>query len=359
MALHRSSNLLFMLPAALALGLPPLSPARSLAGDAPDRAEEEFFESKVRPLLVDRCLDCHGREKSKGGLRLDSRGAMLKGAESGPVVVPGKPEASPLIAAIRYEGDVQMPPKGKLKDEEIAALTEWVKRGAVWPVERPGTATRRPSRPPQRSAPAAPPSSTFKLTEANRSFWSFQPVRSPRAPAVKDRAWPRSDIDRFILAKLEENNLAPAPAAEKAALIRRAYFDLIGLPPSPADVAAFAADPAPAAFEKVVDRLLASPHYGERWGRYWLDVARYGEDQAHSFQPRLYPYGFRYRDWVVRAFNRDMPYDRFILEQIAGDLLDGPDRRRSAWRPWASSPAGRSTTATPSSTTSTPTASTP
>ncbi len=325
MSLHRGSNLLFMLPAALALGVLPLSPARSLAGDAPDRAEEEFFESKVRPLLVDQCLDCHGREKSKGGLRLDSRGAMLKGAESGPVVIPGKPESSPLITAIRYEGDIQMPPKGKLKDHEIAVLTEWVKRGAVWPIERPDTAKGAVASA-ALSPPPVPPSSTFKLTQANRSFWSFQPVQSPRAPAVNDRAWPRSDIDRFILKKLEENNLAPAPAAEKAVLIRRAYFDLIGLPPSPADVAAFAADRAPAAFEKVVDALLASPQYGERWGRHWLDVARYGEDQAHSFQPRLYPYGYRYRDWVVRALNRDLPYDRFVLEQVAGDLLDGPDR---------------------------------
>ncbi len=276
----------------------------------------------MRPLLVGRCVDCHGQEKSKGGLRLDSRAAMVKGADSGPVVVPGKPESSRLIAAIRYEGDIQMPPKGKLKDHEIATLTEWVKLGAVWPVPRQSTASG--TMPPASAAAAS--ISAFKLTDANRSFWSFRPVQSPRAPAVKDRAWPRSDIDRFILSKLEQNNLASSPPADKAVLIRRAYFDLIGLPPEPADVSVFVADDSPVAFEKVVDALLASPQYGERWGRHWLDVARYGEDQAHAFQPRLYPYGYRYRDWVVRALNHDLPYDRFVLEQVAGDLLDGPDR---------------------------------
>ena len=150
---------------------------------------------------------------------------------------------------------------------------------------------------------------------------------------MRNRAWPASAIDRFILATLEENNLAPAPAADKPTLIRRAYFDLIGLPPSPIEVAEFVADDSPSAFARVVDRLLASPHYGERWGRYWLDVARYGEDQAHSFQPRLYPHGYRYRDWVVRAFNRDLPYDQFVVEQIAGDLIEGPDRARAPGGP--------------------------
>jgi hypothetical protein len=164
------------------------------------------------------------------------------------------------------------------------------------------------------------------VTQEQRSFWSFQPVREPAPPAVQDATWPRSALDRFILAKLEEHNLAPAPAADRSTWIRRAYFDLIGLPPSPSAVAGFLRDDSPDAFARVVDGLLASPHYGERWGRYWLDVARYGEDQAHSFQPRLYPNGYRYRDWVVRALNRDLPYDRFILEQIAGDLIDGHGR---------------------------------
>ena len=159
-------------------------------------------------------------------------------------------------------------------------------------------------------------------------MWSFQPVANPAPPEVRDPAWPASPIDRFVLARLEASGLSPSPPADKSALIRRVTFDLIGLPPTPEEVAAFVRDDAPDAFARVVDRLLASPHYGERWGRFWMDIARYGEDQAHSFQPRLYPYGFRYRDWLTRAFNRDMPYDRFILEQIAGDRLDGPESER-------------------------------
>src|SRR5205807_9649694 len=158
------------------------------------------------------------------------------------------------------------------------------------------------------------------------TFWAFQPVRPTAIPLVHDSAWPRSAVDRFILAALEARRLGPATPADKRTLLRRATFDLIGLPPTPEEIDAFLADDSPEAFAKVVDRLLASPHYGERWGRHWLDVARYGEDQAHTFQSRKYPDGFRYRDWVVKAFNADLPYDRFVLEQIAGDLLDGDQR---------------------------------
>jgi mono/diheme cytochrome c family protein len=289
-----------------------------------EAAQEDFFEAKVRPVFADNCLECHGAEKHKGGLRLDIRAAMLKGGDTGPAVVPGKPEVSPLIEAIRYEGDVQMPPKKKLKAEEIAALTDWVKRGAFWPEPRPGLGPRSATNVPSTSAGATHASS---LSAQDKSFWSFQPVSNPAPPSVKDHAWISAPIDRFIRAKLEENGLSPAPPADKATLIRRAFFDLIGLPPTPEEIDAFLADDQPGAFARVVETLLASPHYGERWGRYWLDVARYGEDQAHSFQPRLYPNGFRYRDWLVRALNRDLSYDRFILEQIAGDLLDQPDRR--------------------------------
>ncbi len=302
----------------------PASADKPAVSDVDQRAQEEFFETKVRPVLFNRCVDCHGSEKSKGGLRLDSREAVLKGAESGLVVVPGKPGTSPLIAAIRYEGDVQMPPKGKLKDDEIAALTEWVKRGAIWPAaprSATGSAATSTGRSSESSLASGP-----SITAAQRSFWSFQPLRDPAPPSVKDDTWPASAIDRFVLAKLEENHLAPAPAADKATLIRRAYFDLIGLPPAPAEVTTFQADESPGAYARLVERLLASPHYGERWGRYWLDIARYGEDQAHSFQPRLYPNGYRYRDWVVRALNSDTPYDRFVREQIAGDLIEGPER---------------------------------
>ena len=299
------------------------------AGDPPpnggklDAATEEFFEAKVRPVLAARCLQCHGTEKPKGGLRLDARDSMLKGGESGPVVVPGKPEESPLIEAIRYEGDVQMPPKGKLKAEEIAVLTDWVKRGAPWPSPRPDLAPRAVATALKPEHAEGSPA-TFVVTEKARSFWSLRPIGDPALPPVRDQAWPESPIDRFVLAKLEANGLAPSPPADKATLIRRATFDLTGLPPAPEEIASFVRDRSPDAFARVVDRLLASPHYGERWARYWLDVARYGEDQAHAFQPRLYPYGFKYRDWLIGAFNRDLPYDRFITEQVAGDLADGP-----------------------------------
>ena len=313
----------------LALAILATSPVVS-AADNPqpnkgklEAAQEDFFEAKVRPVFADNCLECHGAEKQKGGLRLDVRAAMLKGGDTGPAVVPGKPEVSPLIEAIRYEGEVQMPPKKKLKAEEIAALTDWVKRGAFWPEPRPGLSSRSVT-----NAPSTPSGATHaaSLSAQERSFWSFQPVSNPAPPPVKDHAWPRTPIDRFILAKLEENGLVPAPEVDKATLIRRAFFDLIGLPPTPEEIDSFLEDDRPAAFAMVVERLLASPHYGERWGRYWLDVARYGEDQAHSFQPRLYPNGFRYRDWLVRSLNHDLPYDCFIIEQIAGDLIDGPDR---------------------------------
>jgi mono/diheme cytochrome c family protein len=316
-----------VLAATVAVGSPP-----TIAGDPrPDKgkldpAEEEFFEARVRPVLAAHCLECHGTEKPKGGLRLDARESMLKGGESGPVVVPGKPEESPLIEAIRYDGGVQMPPKGKLRDEEIAALTQWVKRGAHWPEAHPGKGG--PTVATAATAAVTTPSGAVAVPALDRSLWSLQPVGNPAPPPARDEAWATSRIDRFILARLEANGLAPAPPADKATLIRRATFDLIGLPPTSEEIGAFLHDDAPDAFARLVDRLLASPHYGERWGRYWLDVARYGEDQAHSFQPRLYPNGFRYRDWLIRALNRDLPYDRFILEQIAGDLLEGPDRDR-------------------------------
>jgi cytochrome c553 len=278
-----------------------------------DAAQLEFFEKQVRPLLVDHCQACHGPDKHRGGLRLDSRAALLVGGDNGPVLVPGDPDKSRLVHAVRYGDDkLRMPPKEKLTAEQVAVLTAWVKMGAPWPE----TSDVRPPVPP----------STFKITARDRAFWSFQPVREPAVPVVRDTRWSRSPIDRFILAKLEEKGLRPVVAADKRTVIRRATFDLIGLPPTPEEIDAFLADDSPEAFSKVVDRLLASPHYGERWGRHWLDVARYGEDQAHTFQSRKYPDGFRYRDWVVKAFNDDLPYDRFIMEQIAGDLLDGPDR---------------------------------
>jgi cytochrome c553 len=283
------------------------------AEPAPEPAQLEFFEKQVRPLLVKSCFQCHGPDKQRGGLRLDSRAAALTGGDSGSALVPGQPDKSRLVQAVRYASDtLRMPPKEKLSDQQVAVLTAWVKMGAPWPDA--GTPTRTAS------------SAGLQITEKDRSFWAFWPVQSVPPPAVKDAAWVRMPLDRFILAELEKKGLHPVPPADRRTLLRRVTFDLIGLPPTPEEIDAFLADHSPDAFARVVDRLLASPHHGERWARHWLDVARYGEDQAHSFKPRKYPDGFRYRDWVVKAFNSDLPYDRFVLEQIAGDLLDGPDR---------------------------------
>jgi cytochrome c553 len=292
------------------------TPCASLAAETVDvKDPAEFFEKSVRPLLATRCLECHGAKDPESGLRLDARDNMFRGGENGPVVVPGEPEKSLLITAIHYPEDgIQMPPEGKLSDQQIAVLTTWVKIGAPWPES---TAPIR----------AAAPEQTFEIKPEDRAFWSFQPIAVAPVPSVKDDAWPKRDTDRFILARLEAASLAPSPPAEKRTLIRRATFDLTGLPPTPEEVAAFLADNSSDAFGKVVERLLESPHYGERWARHWLDIARYGEDQAHTFQSRKYPQGFRYRDWLIQSFNRDLPYDEFIKQQIAADLLPGENKR--------------------------------
>ncbi len=282
------------------------------ASQAPTAAGAEFFEKHIRPLLAERCLECHGGgKKVRGGLRLTARAELLRGGDSGPAVVAGKPDASLLIQAVRYRDDLRMPPKAKLSDREIEALTRWVRMGLPWPEVRAG---------------AGPAKGKFHITEEQRRFWAFRPVGAVRPPAVKGTRWPRSDLDRFILAGLEAKGLRPAPRADRRTLIRRATFDLTGLPPTPAEVDAFLKDDSPEAFARVIDRLLASPHYGERWGRHWLDVVRY----ADSFDARLLGGGepvqditaaWRYRDWVVNAFNRDLPYNRFVMDQVAGDLL--------------------------------------
>jgi len=279
----------------------------------PDPALVEFFEGKVRPVLETHCINCHGPTKQKAGLRLDSRAALIKGGDSGPTIEVGRPEASRLIEAVNHSADLQMPPKGKLKGGEVEALSRWVRDGAVWPE---ATAEVRPSS----SANAG------IISAQDRAFWAFRPVENPPIPSVKDESWPKGAIDRFVLEQIEAKGLHPMPSADRRALIRRATFDLIGLPPSPEEVEAFVNDESPEAFAKVVDRLLSNPHYGERWGRHWLDVARYAEDQAHTFDARMYPNGYKYRDWVTKALNDDMPYDRFIVEQVAGDLVEGPGR---------------------------------
>jgi len=284
-----------------------------VAAEGPSAEAFEFFEREVRPLLVERCLECHGEKgKPKGGLKLSTREALLKGGDSGPAAVAGKPEESLLVEAVRYIDEPRMPPKGKLKDQEIEIFRKWVDLGLPWP-EAKGAAASVNAEAPASEKPGDP-----------AQFWSFQPVRKVTPPPVKDQAWVRSNIDRFILAAIEAKGLKPAKEAEKRTLIRRATFDLTGLPPTPEEVEAFVADQAPDAFSRVVDRLLASPHYGERWGRHWLDVVRY----ADSFDSRVLgneesdiSYAWRYRDWVVNAFNRDLSYDKFIVHQLAGDVL--------------------------------------
>jgi cytochrome c553 len=261
-----------------------------------------FFETRIRPVLVTHCYKCHSQDagKDKGGLQLDSRAAMHKGGDSGPAVVPGDPGASILLEALAYE-TLRMPPSKKLPDEVIADFRKWIEMGA--PDPRDGTTTVK--------KPAYAPSA---------DLWCLKPGKQPEIPAVKDAAWPRGDIDRFILAALEDKGLRPVADAEPAALLRRVFFDLTGLPPSPQQVEAFLRDPSPVALAQVVDQLLDSPQFGERWGRHWLDVARYAESNGKD-RDALYPHAWRYRNYVIDAFNKDKPYNQFIQEQVAGDLL--------------------------------------
>ena len=292
--------------------------------------DRDFFEMKVRPVLANNCLDCHTDMRS-GGLRLDSRDAMLKGGKSGPALVPGDPEKSLLIQAVRQTGALKMPKGGKLTAAEIDGLVEWVKNGAVWVSSATPTSTVASEPKPTTSASGAAP---YVITPERRAFWSFQPLRAAQPPPVKDESWPRTGVDRFVLARLEREGLKPVGPADRATLIRRATLDLIGVPPTPEEIEAFANDTSPDAFAKVVDRLLASPHYGETWGRIWLDVARYGEDDYRSLDPKQrgfnpYPNAYLYRDWVIGAFNDDLPYDRFVKAQLAGDQTDEATRVRT------------------------------
>ncbi len=271
----------------------------------------DFFEKKVRPVLVESCFECHSTAtKGKGELYLDSREAVLRGGDAGKVVVPGEPEKSLLIKAVEYGNpELQMPPKTKLMPDQIEALKQWVKLGLPWP---------------QEAAPkAAGKVEVFDLEKRRAEHWAWQPIKKPALPAVKDKQWGRLPIDRFILAKLEAERLKPAPAAEKRTLVRRLYFDLLGLPPTPKQVEAFLKDTSPKAVEKLVDELLASPHFGERWGRHWLDMMRYAETMGHEFDYAIHN-AWRYRDYVIRAFNADLPYNQFVKEHLAGDLLKHP-----------------------------------
>ncbi len=283
-----------------------------------DPVATTFFETHIRPVLANRCYSCHGPQMQKSKLRVDSLEAMLTGGKFGPALVRGKPDESLLIQAIRHGESLQMPPRMKLPAKEIADLTAWVKAGAYWPNAMPVVVK------------AETKDSEPVFTKEQLGHWAFQPVRKPQPPAVKNAAWARSPIDAFILAGLEAKGLSPAPAADARTLIRRVYFDLIGLPPALDEVDAFVKDFASAkpqaALAKVVDRLLASPRYGERWGRHWLDLVRYADSNGMD-ENLVFGNAWRYRDYVVKAFNTDLPYDQFIREQIAGDLLT-PDAGR-------------------------------
>lgn len=270
-----------------------------------------FFESKIRPLLIENCYECHsaGAERVRGGFLLDSRPAMQRGGESGPSFIAGAPEESRLINMVRHHPDFEsMPPKSKLTDSQIADLVTWIERGAPDPRAEERVAEK--------------PHDYFDLEE-RKQWWSLQPLTDPTPPSVADDTWPRNDYDRFILAKLEERTWTPAVDADRRSLLRRLSFDLTGLPPTPQEVAAFVSDKSPGAYARQVDRLLASPHFGEKWARHWMDLTRYAETKAFEMDYTM-PHTYRYRDYLIRAFNADVPYDQFVLEALAGDLLPEP-----------------------------------
>ena len=296
-------------PLILALGFLSALCARPAFGL--EAAEEEFFERRIRPILVERCYECHstGAKKIKGELLLDSKAGWMAGGESGVSVVPGDPDASLLIRAVRYnDPDLEMPPKGRISDEEIRLLVEWVKRGA-----------------PDPRTEATPLAHREEIDiEAGRRFWAFRPIDRPVPPTLQDTAWPYNEIDRFIRARQEAVGVVPVRDAEDAELLRRLYFDLIGLPPTPAELNSFSTDMRPDRHARKVDELLASPRFGEKWGRHWLDLARYAESTGGG-RSAILPDAWRYRNYVIEAFNADKPYDRFVREQVAGDLLPAAD----------------------------------
>ncbi len=308
----------FSLPLLLALGtVSILSGAEKNAATATapssdeDRAKLQFFEKEVRPLLLQRCDECHGEKKHKAGLRLDHISHILTGGDSGPALVPGKPEDSLLVTAIRYQNeDLQMPPKEELSPAEKAVLEKWVSLGAPWPAGGPAVVKR----------------DAQGFTAADRAYWFFQPLSKPTPPRLPGNRWVSNDIDRFIAARQAEHKLTPAPEADRTELVRRVYLDLHGLPPTSAQVDAFVQDRDPKAYEHLIDALLASPRYGERWAQHWLDLVRYAESdgyRADGYRPGAWPY----RDWVIKSLNADLPYNQFVRQQLAGDEMapDNPD----------------------------------
>ena len=268
-----------------------------------------LFEKTIRPILAENCFKCHSHaeNKFKGGLALDSANALLKGGETGPAIVPGQPEKSLLLQAVRQSGELKMPPKGRLTEAQIVAIEQWIKAGAPMPAALS-------------TLPNAPAKRTGKITDEDRAWWAFQPVRKTTVPKPANDSWSRNEIDRFILARIEKEGLKPAPEASRAALVRRLSFDLVGLPPTPAEVEAFVNDKSANAYEKLADRLLASPRHGERWARHWLDLVRYADSDGYRIDD-FRPQAWRYRDYVIQSFNEDKPYDRFVQEQLAGDEL--------------------------------------
>jgi hypothetical protein len=303
----------------------------AIAGEGPETApqiraaRDRFFEQNVRPVLVESCFSCHSSSGQKGGLRLDSLEAILRGGDSGPALVPGKPAESLLVEAINYDGP-EMPPAGKLTPEKIDVLTRWVSLGAQWPA-RDGNASHAALR-------GDLSGKSGDMGTGGRSeqppLWSFRPIRRPEIPDVRGGSspagadWATNPVDRFILRKLADHDLSPAPPADGVTLIRRVTFDLTGLPPTPEDVATFLSDDRPDAYDRLVDRLLASPRYGQRWARHWLDLVRYAESDGFR-QDAFRPDAWRYRDYVVHSFDADKPYDRFVSEQLAGDEIDPDD----------------------------------
>ena len=285
--------------------------AASAVSAGPDTA---FFETKVRPVLVEHCQKCHGSGKQQAGLRLDGASWLKKGADTGPVVVAGQPEKSSLFTVLSHETDVKMPPKGKLPQQQIDDIGRWIRDGAVWPDDG-------------KAATAAVPSAE----SARKLHWAFRPIANPAPPEVRNPGWVKDPLDCFVLAGLEAANLEPSPEVDREKFIRRVSYDLIGLPPSPAEIDSFLADQKEGAHERLVDRLLADPRHGERWARHWMDLARYADTKGYVFQEdRNYPFAWTYRDWLVNSLNEDMPYDRFVSLQIAADAMPDTERKNLA-----------------------------
>ena len=305
---------------AILLLLLSLTASARAADPASQQAAIDHFEMAIRPVLVETCQQCHGPEKARNGLRLDSRAALLRGGESGPAIRPGNAKGSLLFHALTHSEELKMPPDGKLDYRTFNAFVKWIDDGAIWPGQMEGAARTNVSLAKSHTAADDAPIKT--------DFWSFQPIASPAPPAVTNSMWPRNAIDQFILNRLEETGLQPAPQAERRTLVRRLHLDLTGLPPTPEQMRRALDDNSPRAIPNLIDRLLASPHYGERWGRHWLDIARYTDSNGLD-ENMAYPSAWRYRDYVIRAFNEDKPYDQFVIEQLAGDLLPkrkDPDR---------------------------------